>query len=289
MNFKNYKAGRFIQQYQYKSFSPAMIDHVWIWDDPKINILVEDATRALGELNAFSLLVPDVDLFIQMHITKEANTSARIEGSQTQMDEALRPKEQIRPERRDDWGEVQNYIKAMNFAIKELGHLPLSNRLLKKTHEILLSGVRGQHKSPGEFRRTQNWIGGSSLRDAAYIPPTATEVGELMSDLEKFWHDEDVEVPHLIRIAVSHYQFETIHPFLDGNGRLGRLLVTLYLVSKKLLAKPCLYLSSHLEKHKGAYFDALTRVRLSNDLAHWARFFLVAITETAQRGKGTFI
>lgn len=250
MKFETFKAGRWQPRYQYKSFEPFPINHGWTWEDPTINTLLESANRALGELNAFSLIVPDIDLFIQMHVVKEAQTSSRIEGTQTGMDEALMSEEHIRPEKRDDWREVRNYIDAVNTAIAALSILPLSNRLLKQAHQILMQGARGEHKQPGEFRNSQNWIGGSSLADAAFIPPDQDSVPDLMSDLEQFWHNDDIVVPHLIRIAISHYQFETIHPFLDGNGRIGRLLIPLYLVSHGLLARPSLYLSDFFERKR---------------------------------------
>lgn len=288
IKFESFIAGHRVKRYQYKSFEPSLVNREWYWEDPVINTLLEKASRALAELDAFTLIVPDVDLFIQMHITKEANTSSRIEGTQTQMDEAVMDADQLSPEKRDDWSEVQNYVQAMNEAIQELEQLPLSNRLLKQTHAILMQGVRGKNKTPGEFRVSQNWIGGSSLADAAFVPAHPGEVSNLMSDLELFWHNQDINVPELIRIALSHYQFETIHPFLDGNGRIGRLLITLYLVSKGLLRKPSLYLSDFFERNRGSYYDALTRVRESNDISHWIRFFLSAVIETANKGKKTF-
>jgi Fic family protein len=288
MNLKDFKAGTYQQQYKYKSFLPTKINHTFTWDDPRINVLLEDATRALGELNAFTMIVPNVDIFIQMHITKEANTSSKIEGTKTEMDEVLVSKEQIDPEKRDDWQEVRNYIDAMNYSIKELDNLPISNRLIKKVHAILLNSVRGESKLPGEFRKSQNWIGGASLTTAYFIPPHHDEVAELMSDLEMFIHNEEIFVPHLIKIAIVHYQFETIHPFLDGNGRIGRLLIPLYRVGNGLLKKPSLYLSDFIEKHKTAYYEALTKVREQNDIVHWIKFFLEAVISTAQSGVKTF-
>ncbi len=288
MDIGKYKAGVLKKQYGYSSFSPEMVNHNWLITDASINSLLSEADRKLGELNAFSLLIPDVEFFIKMHITKEATKSSRIEGTQTSIEEALQSEEFINPEKKDDWHEVHNYIEAMNFAIVQLDKLPLSTRLLKQTHKKLLQGVRGKHKLPGDFRTSQNWIGGASLKDAAFIPPNHDEVPELMSDLEKFLNNDEIQVPPLIRIAIAHYQFETIHPFLDGNGRLGRLLITLYLVSNNIIYKPALYLSDFFEKHRLLYYDNLTLVRNKNSLKQWIIFFLTGVLKTAQSSIDTF-
>ena len=287
MDLKDFTSGKHIKQLKYKSFSPEKINHEWIVSTPEVNKLLAEANRLIGELNAFSQIIPDVDFFITMHILKEATTSSRIEGTKTNMEEALIKEEDINPEKRDDWTEVQNYIKAINTSILELEKLPISNRLIKNTHKTLLSGVRGKRKIPGNFRTSQNWIG-ATLKDAIFIPPHYSELTELMSDLEKFINDEEYQVPHLIKIAIIHYQFETIHPFLDGNGRLGRLLITLYLVSNDVLKKPSLYLSDFFEKNKGYYYDNLMAVRLSSNLIQWIKFFLVGVIETSKQSIQVF-
>ena len=287
MLIEAYKSGRIEKGLQYSYFVPETINLQWEWQDPQLGTLLEKASISLGELNSFARLVPNIDLFIQLHVTKEAVISSRIEGTQTNIDEALMPEEEISPERRNDWLEVRNYSEAMKNAIKELEHIPLSSRLLCKTHERLLSGVRGKHKMPGEFRNSQNWIGGASLSDAVFIPPAHTYLNELMGDLENFLHNENIHVPVLVRIGIAHYQFETIHPFLDGNGRIGRLLITLYLVSQKILHQPLLYLSVFFEKNKSLYYDNLTRVREKNDLMHWLKYFLTGMDETARQSSNT--
>jgi Fic family protein len=266
----------------YSYFMPSLINQQWKWEEQSINTLLEKAAIKLGELNSYSKLVPNIDLFIQLHVTKEAVVSSRIEGTKTQIEEALMDKNEISPEGKDDWQEVNNYIKALNQAITELETLPISSRLFKKTHQILLDNARGENKQPGEYRRSQNWIGGNSLADAVFIPPHQKNVDELMGDLEKFLHNEDIKVPALIKIGIAHYQFETIHPFLDGNGRIGRLLITLFLVEQKILNKPLLYLSAFFEKNKSLYYDNLTFVRTKSDMTQWLKYFLVGVAETAE-------
>lgn len=288
MKIGNFKSGKLLQRFNYKSFEPNYVDIPWRIDDAELIMLLSDASLKLGELNAFSQLIPDIDFFIKMHVFKEGTESSRIEGTQTNIDDAVQKEENIQPEKKDDWQEVQNYVQSMNQAIESLKTFPLSNRLLRQTHKTLLQGVRGISKLPGEFRQSQNWIGGSSLKDAVFIPPHHDSVNDLMSDLEKFLNNENTPVPPLIKIGIAHYQFETIHPFLDGNGRIGRLLITLFLVSNQLLFKPTLYLSAYFEKNKSYYYDNLTRVRTHNDLVQWLKFFLEGVRNTSENSIQTF-
>lgn len=285
---KTFESGRYVQQDHYKSFQPNPINREWAVDDMGLLQLLGQADRELGRLDMYSDYMPNVDLFIQMHVLKEATQSSKIEGTQTNMEDALLDKKHISLDKRDDWEEVQNYVAAMNEAIDKLKTLPFSARLARETHQTLLQGVRGKHKLPGEFRRSQNWIGGASIKDAIFIPPVHTSINDLMSDIEHFVHDNDKFFPELLEIALVHYQFETIHPFLDGNGRVGRLLITLYLVSKGILKKPVLYLSVFFERNRILYYDNLMRVREKNDLLQWFKFFLVGIIETAKNSIETF-
>ncbi|MBN1182509.1 MAG: Fic family protein [Bacteroidales bacterium] len=285
---KNFKSGTFINQGTYKSFQPELINKPWVIDNMELLSLLSQADRQLGRLDMYSEYIPNIDLFISMHVLKEATQSSKIEGTQTSIEDALLNKEDISLEKRNDWEEVQNYITALNTAIRSLKELPFSSRLIKATHKTLLKNVRGKHKQPGIFRTSQNWIGGASINDAMFIPPIHSTVNELMSDLEKFAHNNDFYFPDLLKIALIHYQFETIHPFLDGNGRVGRLLITLYLVEKEILQKPILYLSDFFERNRTLYYDNLTRVREKNDITQWFKFFLVGIIETAKKGIETF-
>lgn len=287
MTPKNYKAGVFTRQYGYRSFTPNKLNQQWIVENPAINSMLEEANYQLGQLNAFSCFVPDVDLFIRMHIIKEATQSSRIEGIRTNIDEALLEEKNILPENKDDWQEVQDYIAAMNYSISRLKKLPLSSRLIREAHKILLKGVRGKYKLPGEFRSSQNWIGGATLNDATFIPPHHTLIADLIGDLEKFLNNDEIKVPHLIRIGMAHYQFEAIHPFLDGNGRMGRLLITLYLVSHGILTQPTLYLSDFIEKHRSNYYDNLIKVSEKNNMEQWLKFFLTGVIETAKTAIST--
>jgi Fic family protein len=282
-----YKAGSYRQHDNYKCFLPSSVNTIYEWKDKRITPALAEAMHAVGELNAASLAVPDLEAFLFMYITKEAVTSSHIEGTKTNIEDALLPEEELAPEKRNDWQEVKNYMDAMSFAIKKLEKLPLSMRLIRDTHRVLMQGVRGSTKNPGEVRTVQNWIGGPSPDKARYVPPHFVDIPDLFTDLERFWHNTAIDTPALIRAGISHYQFESIHPFLDGNGRTGRLLITLYLMHAGLLSTPTLYLSAFFDTHRDDYFDALNRVRKDDDLDFWLLFFLAGVTETAKDARRT--
>lgn len=286
-NISQFKSGNLTQFSRSKPFDPSLIHFDWMVDVPELAALLSRADQLLGTLNAFSELVPNVDFFIRMHINKEATKSSRIEGTKTDMQDVLLKKEDVVPEKKDDWGEVHNYINAINYSIDRLKTIPIRTGLIKESHNVLMQGTRGEKKCPGEFRKRQNWIGATPY-DATYIPPHHDRIPELINDFEQFLNDDEIKTPHLIRIGMLHYQFETIHPFEDGNGRMGRLLITLYLVSKKLMTKPALYLSDFFEHFRNYYYDNLDRVRTNNDMTQWLKFFLVGVIETTNSSISTF-
>ena len=285
---KSYKAGKYILNKGYKPFLPSFINDDIDWKLGELSNLIQESSLWLGKLNSYSDLIPDIDFFIKMYATKEATNSNRIEGTRTTFDDAISPIEQVKPEFRDDWHEVQNYLAAINYSIEKLNELPISIRLIKEAHQILLSGVRGEHKAPGEVRKTQNWIGGSSLKDAFFIPPEPNMLPDLLTDIEKFLHNEELEIPEIVKAGIVHYQFETIHPFLDGNGRTGRLLIILYLISTGLLNKPVLYISDFFERNRMSYYDSLSMVKKTDNMTQWLKFFLNGVVETAKSSIKTF-
>lgn len=266
----------------YKSFVPNPLP-----PDPPIALtedivtLLVKANSQLAVLESVATRIPNVKLFVSMYVRKEALMSSQIEGTQATLEDVLAPMLEANTNR--DVSDVVNYIKATEFAINRLQTLPLCNRLIKETHAVLMEGVRGQEKSPGEFRYSQNWIGGqgSTLKNARYIPPSPDEMLDAMSDLEKYINADD-DLDALIRAALIHYQFETIHPFLDGNGRVGRLLITLFLMEKKVLSTPALYISYFLKKNRVEYYDRMTEVRAKGNYEQWVKFFLQAIMESAE-------
>ena len=266
----------------YKSFVPTPLPpHPAIEIDDDMLAQLIHANNALSSLESIAKRIPDMDLFVSMYVRKEALLSSQIEGTQATLEDIFDP--MIEKNINRDVADVVNYIKATEHSIERLKSLPLCNRLIKEAHAILMTGVRGQEKNPGEFRRSQNWIGSpdSSLKEARFIPPNTDDMIEAMSELERYMN-EDNGLDTLMRTALIHYQFETIHPFLDGNGRIGRLLVTLFLMDKKLLSTPALYISYFLKKNRIEYYDRLSEVRHKGNYEQWIRFFLLAIAESAK-------
>ena len=282
----NNRAGCFITnlsgEMAYQSFRPNPLP-----PEPPIEMSNEmiaklvDANRKLATLDGLSSRIPNMDLFVSMYVRKEALLSSQIEGTQCTLDDILNPFAEENTNL--NVSDVVNYIRAEEFAINRLQTLPLCNRLIKETHAVLMEGVRGQEKNPGEFRYSQNWIGGqgSTLRNARYIPPNPEDMINAMSDLEKYMNGEDSLDP-LIQAALIHYQFETTHPFLDGNGRVGRLLITLFLMEKRILSTPSVYISYFLKMNRIEYYDRMTQVRKTGDYEQWILFFLQALSDSAE-------
>lgn len=278
------RAGEFksVPQKEYKSFEPTRLQDVQINVDIDMSNKLAEASRLLGKLDGVSSKIPNINLFVSSYVRKEALMSSQIEGTQTSLVDVLDPN--IDDNSNVDVLDVVKYTKALNFAIEQLNTYPLCNTLLKKTHYELIVGTRGEDKCPGEFRKTQNWIGpaGCPLSEAKYIPPTAESMIETMSDLEKYIHDENIVLDDLIKVALIHYQFETIHPFLDGNGRIGRMLIVLYLMNQEILSYPVLYISYFLKKNRIEYYDRLAEVRSKGNYEQWIKFFLDAVIETCK-------
>lgn len=265
----------------YQSFKPNPLPPIpEIEMDEEIVKLLVDANRQLVKLDTASQLISNADLFISMYVRKEALISSQIEGTQCTLDDVLDP--EVEANANLDVSDVINYVKATQYALKRLERLPLCCRLIREIHEVLMENVRGQDKTPGEFRHSQNWIGPAncSLKDARYIPPNVEDMQTAMADLEKYIN-ENVDYDPLIRVALIHYQFETIHPFLDGNGRIGRLLILLYLMEQGLLAKPVIYISYFLKKNQIEYYDRISEVRRTGNFEQWIRFFLEAVSKAA--------
>ncbi|MGN1399222.1 MAG: Fic family protein [Erysipelotrichaceae bacterium] len=263
----------------YKSFYPTPLQKIELNNlDYRTIDLLAKANFELGKLNGLASNIIDIDMFLASYVRKEALYSSQIEGTQATLEDILDSSNENSTNA--DIEDVSNYVKATNKSVELINELPICNRYIKKIHEVLLQGVRGNEKSPGEFRRSQNWIGafGSTLKNARYIPPTVTDMNECMSDLEKYIN-EDTPIDDLIKIALIHYQFETIHPFLDGNGRVGRVLIISYLMSKGKLSYPCLNLSYYLKRNQLEYYDRMSNVRLRDDYIGWIDFFLQGVIE----------
>lgn len=279
------RAGCFITnlsgEMAYKSFKPSPLPPVppIEMDEDMLKKLI-DANKSIALLEGLSSRIPNMDLFVSMYVRKEALMSSQIEGTQCTLDDILDPLLDVNANQ--DVSDVVNYVKATEFAIERLKSLPICSRLMKEIHAVLLQGVRGQEKSPGEFRYSQNWIGGqgSTIQNARYIPPNPADMLDAMSDLEKFINTDETIDP-LVAAALIHYQFETTHPFLDGNGRVGRLLITLFLLERGVLTTPALYISYYLKMNRVEYYDRMTQVRRTGDYEQWIRFFLQAFTESA--------
>ncbi|HNW25653.1 MAG TPA: Fic family protein [Candidatus Gastranaerophilaceae bacterium] len=293
----NYEAGYYIKEKDFRAFVPYPINKPFEIYDLKIISLLEKAGRLIGELNAYSKNLPNIQSFLWFLSLTEANSSNKIEGTKITLNEIISPEEDILPELRDEKIEILNYLVSLEKSYERITGtagilttpkksnvelLPFCTRLIKEAHKILLTNSRGKNKNPGKFRTSQNWIGGTMPSTASFVPPPCDKIPELLSDFENFWHNDDLNIPILIKIAISHYQFETIHPFLDGNGRIGRLIILMQLVDSGILELPTLYLSKYFEKNRKQYYDALNLVREKNDINQWVKYFLEGVCDISK-------
>ena len=276
MKIESYKSGEYIERENYKYFLPSFINHTFTWDDEVINVLLEKASFKIGELNGYTHYIPDIEPVINMFINKEAIASSRIEGITVDINDYLYTKEDSK-----ELKSVRNLVNAFNVGFSKERKCVFFLELIKESHRDLFP------YNGGAYKQEENWIGGNSINNAIYVPPARENLSDLMIDLEKFLNNEEINVPTLIKIAIAHYQFETIHPFFDGNGRIGRLMIPLFFVSKGILDKPLLYMSSFFEKNRSLYYDKLTYTRTHNDLNQWIKYFLNGIIETCEESINT--
>lgn len=283
MKLEGYKAGMFMRMNEYSAFILSKINYDWSWEDSKLSKLSADVSGQIGEINGYSKLLPNIDDYVNMLIAIEANKTSKIEGTDIKLEETLLELSDIEPEKNESWERVQKYIEATNYAVKQVADgEKIGTKLLREIHGVLLKGEKGEQRNLGKLRTMQTWVGGDTPANAIYVPPPHTEIVECLSDFEQFVENENTDTPDVVKVAMLHYQFESIHPFASGNGRIGRMIVPLYLQSKGMLDKSCLFVSEYLEKNKALYFGKLANVRTNSDIIGWIIFFLEVMLETAK-------
>ncbi|MCI8621149.1 MAG: Fic family protein [Clostridia bacterium] len=286
MKLEGYKSGIYTRVEDYRAFILSKINYNWSWEDTKINKVLEEASRRLGELNSYSLLVPNMDVYIKMFEKTEIANSYNIDGIDVKIEEFFGESKETENEKLYDIRSLENYERTIALGKEKISNSEeIDTKLLLLLHKNLIEGTKEENKNPGRFRTSQNWIGGVSPKEASFVPPPHTEVEECLMDFEKFVKNNDTDTPELVKIAMLHYQFETIHPFLSANGRIGRMLIPLYMQSKGMLEKSCLYISKFLKDNQSTYFAKLTKVRDTSDMIGWIKFFLTGVLEIAKKQK----
>ena len=283
MKLEGYKSGMFMRMSEYSAFILSKINYDWSWEDSKLSKMSAEASRQIGELNGYSKLLPNIEVYIKMLLTIEANRTSKIEGTYTKIEDNLLELSDIEPEKKEDWERIQKYIEAMDYGKTQVNNgSKIGTKLLREIHKVLLEDEKGNEANLGRLRGMQTWVGGSSPANALYVPPPHTEIVECLADFEQFVENENTDTPEVVKASMLHYQFESIHPFVGGNGRIGRMIIPLYFQSKGMLDKSCLFISESLEKRKEEYFGKLTKVRTSSDIIGWINFFLEIMIETAK-------